>query len=289
MYRRAGAGSFRAARKKEGDVARARDLAERFGGAALVTGASSGIGEAFARTLARGGMDVVLLARRGPRLEEIASGIRADAGVGATCVVQDLTAPDAASRVLAALGQAGVHVGLLVNNAGFGSFGPFHDEDPDRALAMVDLNCRAPVALAHAFLPAMLARGRGGIVFTSSLASFQPTPFVATYAATKAFERVLAESMWAELRVRGVDVVAVCPGYTPTGFQAVAGTDRIRLRQSPTTPEQVVEAALGALGRRPSVIPGVLNRLLSVPGRLLPAGPLMRLAHRYLDATGRRT
>lgn len=259
---------------------------ERFGGAALVTGASSGIGAAFARALAAGGMDLVLVARRAQRLSDLAARI-GDAGTEVHTIVQDLTEPGSERRVLEATREAGVDVGLLVSNAGFGHFGLFHEQQPSHAARMVDLNCRATVALTHAFLPGMIGRGRGGIIITASLAGFQPTPFVATYAATKAFDLVFAESLWAELRPLGIDVLALCPGYTPTEFQQKAGTNRLRVRGSPTTAEEVVQASLGALGRKPSVIPGTTNKVMSVPGRILPHGPLMSLAYRFIDATRR--
>jgi hypothetical protein len=263
-----------------------RPFAQRFGGAALVTGASAGIGERFARALAARGMDLVIVARRAERLETLAAELRTTHGVRAEAIAEDLVHADAASRLHAEVARRGVDVGLLVNNAGFGRFGPFADDDPEQAVRMVELNCRAPVALTYAFLPAMRARGRGGLIFVASTAAYQPTPWFAVYGATKAFDLMLAEALWVELRDTGIEVLALSPGFTPTEFQEVAG---VREMGAPavTSAEEVVETALGALGRKPSVIPGFLNKAAAVGAKLGPRATVARTAGR-VNHPGRR-
>lgn len=261
-------------------------FSERFGGAALVTGASAGIGESFARALAERGMDVILVARRAERLEALAGELRARCSVRAEPIAEDLTHANAASRLRAAVSERGLSVGLLVNNAGFGQFGPFVDEDPEQAVRMVDLNCRAPVALTHAFLPEMLARGRGGIVFVASTAAYQPVPWYAVYAATKAFDLMLAEALWVELRDRGIDVLAISPGYTRTEFHAVAGVQNLA-SPSEMGPDEVVGDALRALGKKPSVVAGFMNKLSAVGAKLGPRALVARTAGRINHPTRR--
>lgn len=267
---------------------RTRSFRERFGGAALVTGASAGIGEAFARALAARGMDLVLVARRNERLVALARELSARHGVRADAVAHDLARPDVHRSLPAAVAELGVDVGLLVNNAGFGAYGPFAEADIEAQARMVDLNCRAPVLLTHAFLPAMLARGTGGIVIVASIAAYQPAPFLATYGATKAFDLMLGEALWAELRGQGIAVLALSPGSTPTEFQRVAGSERLRPPALTTTADEVVVAALDALGVRPSVVPGAANALLVTGARLGPRSWVARLAHRVNRPAGPR-
>lgn len=242
---------------------------EKYGGAALVTGASSGFGREFALQLARLGMDVVVVARRRPLLEDLAEEIEA---ANARCLVveQDLLAPGSDAAVAKAVADAGLEVGLLVNNAGFGSYGLFHEQDAGFEGRMVDLNCRVPVVMTHRFLGPMLARGRGGIVFVSSMAAFQPTPWMATYGATKAFDLLFAEALWAEVKPRGVHVLALCPGKVDTGFQAIAGSETMPTIGSKVSAAQVVATGLSSLGKRPTVVPGALSKLLIGSQRLAP-------------------
>ena len=255
-------------------------FARRFGGAALVTGASAGIGASFARALAQRGMDLVLVARRVERLEALGSELSEAHGVRAEALAADLTEDDAAERLLRATEERGLAVGLLVNNAGFGAFGPFAEMDPERARRMIDLNCRAPVALTHAFLPAMRARGRGGLVFVASTASYQPTPWMAVYGATKAFDLMIAEALWVELAGTGIEVIALSPGNTRTEFHDIAGVHDLPALGGSMDADAVVERALRRLGRGPSTIPGALNRLAAWSTRLLPRGAVARAAGR---------
>ncbi|MFH1130955.1 MAG: SDR family oxidoreductase [Pseudomonadota bacterium] len=254
----------------------------RFGGAALITGASSGFGEAFVRALAARKMDVILVARRENLLRKLAKEIEQEHEVKSLVIAADLTAQDAIPRIKNTVDQAGLSVGLLVNNAGFGTYGPFAKQDPVKEANMVDLNCRAPVLLTHAFLPQMLERKKGGIIFVASMAGFQPTIFLATYAATKAFDLILAEALWAELKPKGIDVLGLCPGYVVTGFQDAADAQRMPPRGSKVTPEKVVEVALKNLGKKPSVVPGNLNKIMVGSGRFAPRRIIAKVAGRFI-------
>jgi short-subunit dehydrogenase len=265
-----------AARAERGRVVgNSNDL---YGGAALVTGASSGLGEAFARKLASLGLDLILVARREERLNQLAEELKANHGIRTLVVVQDLVAPDAVSAVESQIQDAGWEVGLLVNNAGFGSYGAFEDLEEASETRMVELNSRVPVALTRRFVPGMVARGRGGVIIVASMAGYQPVPYLATYGATKAFDLSFAEALWAELKPQGVDVLALCPGYVDTGFQAVAGVEDMPVHGAVLTPDAVVECAMDALGSKPSVVPGVRNKVLSFMPRVLPRAFVARAA-----------
>ncbi len=242
-------------------------LAKRFGGAALVTGASAGIGEAFARDLASRGMDLVLVARRKERLERLSADLSARHGIRAEAIPCDLTEPDSAERLLAACGERDISIGLLIPNAGFGSYGPFLDQDPAAEARMVDLNCRSVVSLCHAFLPSMVRRGRGGVILLASIGAYQPCPYFSTYGATKAFNLMLGEALNAELTAKGIEVLALSPGYTKSEFQEVAGSPGIG---PAATPESLVRHALTTLGKRPSTVHGFANYLMVNSGRFLP-------------------
>jgi uncharacterized protein len=257
---------------------------ERFGGAALITGASSGIGAAFARALAARGMDLVLVARRKDRLDSLARELESAHAIQATTVEADLSKADASATVRRAVVEKGISIGLLVNNAGFGVAGSFENQDPEKVIDMVDVNCRAPAALARAFAPAMATRGKGGIIFLASTAAYQPTPLMAIYSATKAFDLFFGEALWAELEPKGIDVLALSPGYTTTEFQAVGGGE-MKPPGGTATPEEVVETALGALGRRASVIHGFRNSLLAGMARVLPRGFIARAGYQFMRSS----
>jgi short-subunit dehydrogenase len=243
---------------------------------ALVTGASMGIGEAFARALAARGMNVVLCARSADRLAELARDIEAAHGVRAA----DLAQPGAAARAWAEARRERI-IHLLINNAGFGLHGRFDELPMDRQAGMVALNCTALLELAHLALGEMRPRGSGGIVNVGSVAAFQPVPMKAVYAATKAFVLSFTQALVEENRGSGVRILCVSPGPTPTGFQAVAGT---RVRQGQVgvlRADQVVDASLAALAAgRPHVAPGFANAVSTVLGRMLPPGVAARVARR---------
>ena len=230
---------------------------ERYGRYAIVAGASSGLGAAFARELAERKLDLLLLARRKELLESLAAELGAAHGVDVRVAAVDLGAPDLLAQVRDA--AAGLDVGLVVYNAAHSHIGPFLEQPLEDKLRIVDVNCRGPLVLADEFGRRMAARGRGGFVFMASMAAAQGSPLVATYAATKAFDLVLAEGLWYELRDHGVDVVAIRPGSTRTpGWQSSQPADG-DLR-GVMEPADVVRDALAALGTTPSIAAGAANR-----------------------------
>jgi hypothetical protein len=249
---------------------------ERYGPWALVAGASAGLGEAFARLLAARGLHVLLVARRGDALERLAAELRAAHGVEARAAAIDLGRADLVPAIEQA--AAGLEVGLLVYNAAHPDIGPFLERPLEEHLRVVDVNCRGPLALAHLLGGAMARRGRGGIVVMSSLSGSQGNPHLASYAASKAFGLVLAEGLWEELGARGVDVVACRAGATRTaGWEASRPRAEVPLLGA----EEVARAALDALGRGPSVVPGALNRVAAFAfARLLPRRTAIRLMGR---------
>jgi uncharacterized protein len=245
----------------------AADLHARYGGWAVVTGASSGIGECYAIALAKRGFPLVLTARREDRLTALASRLADEHGVETHVVPLDLGQPGACGRLVEGIGDR--DVGLLVNNAGFGFSGRFLDIDREHYEAMVQLNCAVPVSLTHLLLPGLLERGRGAMIILASVAGYQPTPFFAVYGATKAFDLMLGEALWSELQGTGVDVLAVSPGETNTEFSSQAHFAR---EGGGMDAMKVVEASLGRLGRAPSYVPGIANKFSAFLHRLLPRG-----------------
>jgi len=244
-------------------------LKNRYPGAAVVTGASAGIGKAFAARLAREGFEVVIAARRREALEALADELRAAHDAKVHVVDVDLGTYEGPAALKAATDQLGLDVRFVVNNAGFGSWGLFHTLDPASEAGMIDLNCRGTMLVARAYAPDMVAKGNGAIVITASTAAFQPTPFFAAYGATKAFDLMFAEALWAELCPHGVDVIALCPGYTRTEFQQVAGINK-EFAGAWREPEQVVETCLRKLGKGPSAIDGILNAIMARGAKLVP-------------------
>lgn len=241
-------------------------FAHQYGPWAVVAGGSSGIGGAFSAELARRGCHLLLLAVDGDELDEIAPRLSADHGVQVRTVEVDLARGDLLEVLRPHLD--GLDVGLLVWNAALAPAGRFDRVDPAALDTAVDLNVRGPTRLVRELAPHLLTRGRGGIVLMSSLASLQGTGTLATYAATKAFNRVLAEGLWADLRPHGVDVVAVAPGSTDTPSFRRSGA---RGGPPPGDPAEVARAGLDGLGGGPVVVPGRANRVQAqVLSRLLP-------------------
>ena len=225
------------------------------GGSALVTGASSGIGEAFARALAAGGADVLLTALpdEPDRLEQIASELSASHGVRTEVVPMDLSAPDGPESLVEAADRLAFEPSVLVNSAGFGVGGAFADASLERQLAMIRLNVLALVALTGAYLPRMIGRGDGVVVNVASTAAFQPLPYFAAYAASKAFVLSFGEALWAEARTAGVRTVTVCSGPVSTPFHERAGDTgeatgvKRQLKGRYLTADDVVRAAFAAV------------------------------------------
>jgi short-subunit dehydrogenase len=243
---------------------------------ALVTGASSGIGEQFARQLSERGHDLVLVARRSDRLEKLAAELPTTTHVLACDLGSD--ADGLPKRVR----ELGVDIDLLVNNAGFGTHGRFAEIDEGRDAEMVRVNCEAVVTLTRAFLPAMIARGSGGVIVVASTAGMQPLPYEATYAASKAFALNLADALHTELRGTGVRAMSVNPGPVPTEWQAIAdfeeGPDRL---PGAIEADQVVRESLEAYdsGKR-SFIPGRTFRWFMRASSLGPRSVGLRVAER---------
>lgn len=250
----------------------------RYGPWALVAGAAQGIGAAFAERLAGRGLWLVLVDRDERGLDRLAERLAREHGGRCLAVCQDLGEADLLERLEPVLVDR--EIGLLVYNAAHSHVGSFLDQPLAEKLSCLRVNCQGPLLLAHALAPAMARRGRGGLIFMSSLAGTHGHRLVASYAASKAFDWILAEALWDELGERGLDVLAVCAGMTRTpGFLASApalGALRARLVQEPG---QVVDEALAALGSGPRVVTGLPNRLAALASdRLLPRG----LASRWL-------
>jgi uncharacterized protein len=239
---------------------------------ALVTGASAGLGRELARLAAKDGHDLVLVARRKERLEELAAELTSAHGVQVAVIAADLSDQAAPVDVAERLFAAGTRIDFLINNAGFGTCGPFSQAVLDREVEMIHLNIRALVQLTHLFLPEMLARKSGRILNVASVAGFVPGPYMATYYASKAFVLSFTEALAAELLGTGVTITASCPGPTETEFGAVAGNAKSKLFQ-----RHVAEAAPVALHAYQAMmagkvvaIPGLMNKLIAQSTRIAP-------------------
>jgi short-subunit dehydrogenase len=253
-------------------------LDARYGGWALVTGASSGIGTSLARQIAADGMNVVLSARREERLTSLASELERDFEVETRVVVADLAERSGQTELLR--GVSDLEIGLLVNNAGLGYAGRFDLLDGEQLRRLVAVNCEAPVVLTHALVQGMRERGRGGILFTGSIAGRQPLPLHSVYAATKAFDQFLGEALWGELRASNIDVVVLEPGSTETEFQEVAG----EVAHSGHAAHDVALIGLAALGQQPSVIAGWFNWIrANLATRFLPGPIKLHVAHHVIS------
>lgn len=248
----------------------------------LITGASGGIGEVFARKLAARGENVLLVARSEEKLATVCNELARAHDVNAQYVALDLSRDDAAARLFDETVGRGLNVETLINNAGFGSMGEFASLDMERELNMIDLNIRSLVELTARFLAPMRERKRGAIINVASTAAFQPVPFMATYAATKAFVLSFSEALWEENRPHGIKVMALCPGVTDTNFFDAAKIERPPMRIA-QTPEAVVETALNGLKRNKShIISGWPNFFLTESERLLPRSLIARVVGKAL-------
>jgi len=238
---------------------------------ALVTGASSGIGVALARELARHGAKLILTARRKERLETLAAELTAQ-GTEVRIVTADLMDPDAPQAIWDATAGAGLAVEILVNNAGLGLYGYMHSGDAAQEVAQVRVNCEAVVRLSRLFVPAMVERQRGWVMVLASTASFQPVPFLSTYAATKAFDRFFALGLAEEVAPFGVKVTALCPGTTESEFFDVSGATKFRTRGMQSA-EEVARLGVEALARgKRTIVPYFAGRFTALLVRFLPVG-----------------
>jgi short-subunit dehydrogenase len=246
---------------------------------ALVTGASSGLGAEFARQLARNGMDVVLVARRADRLEALRAEIERASSARCHVIAKDLSRLEAPEELFAETTKLGLEIDWLVNNAGFGTNGRFVDLPLAKEREEILLNVHCLVALSRLYSPAMVARRRGAIVNLGSIGAFLPTPYMATYSATKAFVLSFSEALAAELASTGVGVLALCPGATKTEFQEVAGVAEAVPEFTYMTAEAVVTQAIAAAkaGKR-TLVPGWMNKTLAVTTRMTPRSVLARIA-----------
>jgi short-subunit dehydrogenase len=248
----------------------------------LITGASSGIGEEFARQLAARGHGVFLVARREERLQSLASELERQHGVRAEVAACDLADPVQAESLPGLVSERGLAAGMLVNNAGFSTVGDVH-LNPDRQLGMVKVNCEALVSLTSALLPGMVERGSGAVINVASVAAFQPIPAQAVYAATKAFVLSFSEAVSAELKGTGVTMTALCPGPVATEFVEAAGFKKGKDQMGPSllwsSAEDVAKAGIdGAAKGKRTVVHGTINRAQAMFGqhgpRFLLLGPV---------------
>jgi uncharacterized protein len=249
-------------------------LFQKYGPWAVVTGASDGIGKAIARELAAEGFNLVLVARRDAALRQLAQELELSFDTEIQILALDLSAPNAVGRISQETEDRAI--GLLVAAAGFGTTGPFINNDVETELNMIDLNCRALAHVTHDFGRRFAAQKKGGIILFSSLVAFQGVPRSANYAATKAYVQSLAEGIYTELKPFGVDVLATAPGTVRTGFESRSNMKM----SSAATPKEVARATLAALGKRRTVRPGFLAKLLGYSMSSMPrVGRIMLMAH----------
>ena len=263
----------------------------RDGRRALITGASAGLGEAFAHLLAEEGWDLALVARREDELHRVAGVLRAHHGVEVLVIPADLSRPGSDALLADRLAAKGFAPDVLINNAGFGLVGRAVELPLDRQLEMIDLNLRAAVALSLHFLPAMVERGRGGVLNVASLAAFMPGPNMAVYFATKAALLSFSEALAEETAGSGVTVSAFCPGPVRTGFLDASGVSRTWLSRvlRPARADTVARAGWqGFKEGRPVIVPGVLNTLMAWSARFTPRGLTRRMTRLLLVPRKRR-
>lgn len=257
---------------------------QRYGKWAIVAGASQGLGAAYAQELARRGLHLVLIARRAELLQSEAKQLSEKYGVKVKPLVLDLSFPDAAEQII--YQTMDLDIGLLVYNAAFSAVGPFLEQSMENHVREIHTNVHAPLKLVYLLGQRMLQRGSGGILLMSSLSAFQGSAYISTYAATKAFNIVLAESLWEEWRLQGVDMLVCVSGAVKTpNYVSSQPVKTGGLGDMTLAPEQVVQEALDALGKQPFVIPGRMNRVASfVMRHLLPRKMTIQIMGRTLRA-----
>lgn len=247
------------------------------GRTALVTGASAGLGIEFARELASRGSNLVLVARRRERMEELARELKAAHAIDVTVISRDLSSHRAGKALMADIERRGITLDIVINNAGFGTYGPLVSEDADRIADEISVNVNALVDITRAALPGMVERDRGIIVNVASTAAFQPLSNFAVYAATKAFVLSFTEAIWGETEHTNVRALALCPGATATEFFDIAGSEAATGPMA--SPADVIAEAFAALGKRkPSVIHGRNNKFAPFAARFASRKAIIRLA-----------
>lgn len=250
---------------------------------ALITGASSGIGEAFAYELAKQGANLILTARSADKLQILASKISKEYNVKVFVFTGDLLQKDTPQKLYNQIKQAGLSVDLLVNNAGFGKWVNFLDESMEGYDEMIEININALVKLCHLVLPEMLKKGDCGIINVASTGALQPCPYVATYCASKSFVLDFSEALYGEYSKKGVTITALCPGNTTTGFQSVAKANTKGMTAD--TPETVAKQGISALFKNKSFkIVGTVNYLQSFLPRLLPRKTVINIVSKMMNA-----
>ncbi len=246
---------------------------------ALVTGASAGIGAALARELATHGAHLILTARRTERLEALAAELTAR-GTNVRIIVADLNDPDAPQQIYDATEGAGLPVEIVINNAGLGQYSAFHESPIEQEMSQIRVNCEAVVRVARLFIAPMVKRRRGWMLVVASTASFQPVPYISTYAATKAFDRIFALGIAAEVARFGVKVTALCPGPTESEFFEVARAEKFK-RRGIQTAEEVARQAVAALARgQRTIIPHLSGRFTALLVRFLPVSLITHFIER---------
>lgn len=228
----------------------------KYGPWALVTGASAGLGAVFAHQLAERGLNVVLVARRKEKLDSLATELQQKYKIETLTISADLSKTDFLNKVTKQTNK--LEIGLLINNAGFGISGRFLENSIDQELAMLRVNCEAPLLLTHHYGNEMKKRKKGGIIFLGSLLGYNGVPFMSHYAATKGFNVMLGEALWRESRRDGIDVLSLSPGATISEFADTAGMNTALAMR----PEPVVRAGLNTLGKRPTIIAGLRNKFM---------------------------
>jgi len=257
---------------------------------ALITGASAGIGKAFAEKLAARHTNLVLVARSEDKLTQLATQLQEQHKIQVEIIVQDLTQPDATTNVFNYTQAKDLTIDLLINNAGFGDYGEFAESDGEKQIKMLQLNVIALVDLTHKYLPSMRKNRSGNIINISSIAGFQPMPYLSVYAASKAFVLNFSEALWAENKPYGVGVLVVCPGPTDTNFFVAADFPETLTNQNKSnniaTPEEVVNDALNALdkGKSNVVSGGILNQAIVNVSRFLPRETIVSLLEKQFQA-----
>ena len=251
---------------------------------ALITGSSGGIGEEFAGRFARRGVNLVLVARRADKLQQLRDTLlERHPDLVVDVIAADLATPGSAADLAKRIADIGRRIDILVNNAGVGLHGKFVGQEPESNAAQIQLNCGTLVDLTARFLPAMTAAGHGLVINVASTAGFQPTPGMAVYGATKAFVLSFSEALWQECKGTGVRVLALCPGATETEFFARTGEEF--LTDGRQTPKQVVDTAMDALDKStPTIVSGLRNAVLASAYRFTPRKLMLQISEQFMKA-----
>ncbi len=255
------------------------NLVEKYGNWALITGASSGIGEEFARKFSQLGLNLIIVARRFDRLQNLKKELEQKHNVQVIPVQIDLSDEKFIQNLIPLINEK--EIGILVNNAGFGYRKDFINSDVETDVKMIKVNCIAPIVLTHHVLPQMIERKKGALIFLGSLVAFQPTPTTAVYAATKVFDAFLGDALWYELKKYNIDVATVNPGGTETEFHKIAEST---MGPFPRASKQVVETTLKALGKKPSAVDGVFNKILAFSSRFISRKSTISLAGKISES-----